>query len=159
MVLSFAAYRQTLDQSLTVGTRIHADVFHYPGAAALRVLLGPRHSDPQPAGVPVAGTVAEACAAVGAFVAREPWIDRVPVALVATPARAAGRWLLTDHTGSLPVVEGTGSIPTLLACSAGTLVTITAEWTPAGLVPLTVHLRDRTVDVGPVADPSFVGAA
>jgi hypothetical protein len=31
-----------------------------------------------------------------------------------------------------------------------------AEWTAAGLLPLTVHLADRTVDIGPVAESSFV---
>jgi hypothetical protein len=38
-------------------------------------------------------------------------------------------------------------------------VAVTAEWTPSGLVPLTVHLADRAVDVGPTADRSFVGPA
>ncbi len=36
---------------------------------------------------------------------------------------------------------------------------MTVEWTPAGLIPLTVHLDDRVVDVGPLADRSFVDAA
>ena len=47
MVLSFAAYQQTLDTSFDVGTQVHADLFRYPGAVALRVLVGPRHSEPQ----------------------------------------------------------------------------------------------------------------
>ena len=64
----------------------------------------------------------------------------------------------TDSTGSLPVVDG-ASVGTLLACSAGRPVVVTAEWTVAGLVPLTVHVDDRAVDIGPVADPSFVGIA
>jgi hypothetical protein len=38
-------------------------------------------------------------------------------------------------------------------------VVVTAEWTVAGLVPLTVHLDDRAVDIGPLADASFVGVA
>ncbi|MCU1502206.1 MAG: hypothetical protein JWM12_1560, partial [Ilumatobacteraceae bacterium] len=42
MILSFAAYRQSLDASLRVGTVVHADVFRYPGAG-LRALLGRRH--------------------------------------------------------------------------------------------------------------------
>ena len=44
-------------------------------------------------------------------------------------------------------------------CPGGRPVTVTAEWTVAGVVPLTVHLVDRAVDIGPVADPSFVGVA
>ena len=47
MVLSFAAYQQTLDTSFAVGTQVHADLFRYPGAVALRVLVG---AAPQRAG-------------------------------------------------------------------------------------------------------------
>ena len=162
MVLSFAAYRQSLDVSFEVGTLVHADLFRYPGAVALRVLVGPRHSEPQPApaltGSIAGSSIAEACAQIGRALAAEPWLERYPLCVVAAPTRAAGRWLLTDSTGSLPLVDGT-PVGTLLACSAGRPSTVTAEWTPAGLVPLTVHLADRAVDIGPVADPSFVGVA
>jgi hypothetical protein len=104
-------------------------------------------------------TIAEACAQIGTAVAAEPWLERYPVCLDAAPSRAGGRWVLTDSSGSLALVPGTANVATLLACTAGRPATITAEWTPAGLVPLTVHLRDRAVDIGPVADPSFVGVA
>ncbi len=159
MVLSFAAYQQSLDTTLAVGTEVHADVFRYPGAVALRVLIGQRHSDPQPAPRVTGASVAEVCAQVGRAIAAEPWLERCPVCVVAAPTRRAGRWLLTDATGSLPLVDGASGVGTLLACSAGRPVTVTAEWTAAGLVPLTVHLADRAVDVGPVADASFVQAA
>jgi hypothetical protein len=155
MVLSFAAYRQSLDTSFEVGTRVHADLFRYPGAVALRVLVGPRHSDPQPVSQVGGSSIAEACAEVGRALASEPWLERYPLCVMAAPTRADGRWLLTDATGSLPLVER-ASAGTLLSCSAGRPVVVTAEWTAAGLVPLTVHLEDRAVDIGPVADPSFV---
>lgn len=159
MVLSFAAYRQTLDETLAVGTQVHADLFRYPGSVALRVLVGPRHGDARPAPIPVGSSIAEACAQVGGALAAEPWLERYPVCVVASPTRAGNRWLLTDSTGSLPLVEGATGVATLLACSAGRPATITAEWTANGLVPLTVHLADRSVDIGPVADPSFLGVA
>ncbi len=47
----------------------------------------------------------------------------------------------------------------VLAASEGEPVTLTVEWTPQGVVPLTLHLADRAIDVGPRADLSFVGAA
>jgi hypothetical protein len=158
MVLSFAAYQQTLDTSFVVGTQVHADLFRYPGAVALRVLVGPRHSDPVPAGSLVGSSIAEACAQVGRALAAEPWLERYPVCVLAAPTRASGRWVLTDSTGSMPLIDGT-IVGTLLACSGGRPTLITAEWTAAGLVPLTVHLSDRAVDIGPVADSSFVKAA
>jgi hypothetical protein len=159
MVLSFAAYQQSLDTTIAVGTQVHADLFRYPGAVALRVLMGRRHSEPQPSPAITGSSIAEACAQVGRALAAEPWLERYPLCMMAAPTRAAGRWLLTDSTGSLPLVDGATGVGTLLACSAGRPVTVTVEWTPAGLVPLTVHLTDRAVDIGPVADPSFVGVA
>ncbi len=159
MVLSFAAYQQTLDTSFAIGTSLHADLFRYPGAVALRVLVGPRHAPPEPCpSVPAVG-VRQACEQIGAALALEPWLDRYPVCVIAAPARVEGRWVLTDADGSLPIVDGTPGIGALLSCSEGRLVPVTVEWTPGGLVPLTVHLPDRTIDIGPVAESSFVGAS
>ena len=66
--------------------------------------------------------------------------------------------MLTDSTGSLPLVDGT-IVGTLLACSAGRPTLDHRGVDGGGLVPLTVHLADRAVDIGPVADSSFVKAA
>ena len=51
------------------------------------------------------------------------------------------------------------AVATLLAASSGQPATLAVEWTPRGVVPLTVFLDDRALDVGPRADPSFVSAA
>ena len=158
MLLSFAAYGQQLDTSWAVGSSVHADLFRYPGALGLRVLAGRRHSDPLPAGLVVGCSIAHACHEIGEAVAAEPWVERLPLCVAAAPARVAGQWVLTDHTGSLPLVAGAVGIGALLACSEGAVVPVTVEWTPAGLVPLTVHLADRAVDLGPTADPSFLAA-
>jgi hypothetical protein len=159
MVMSFAAYQQRLDESLVVGTSLQADLFRYPGALGLRSIVGRRHADPAPALEVNAMSLHDACQQVGEAVIAEPWIERYPVCVLAAPARVNGRWVLTDRGGSLPIVEGVSGLASLLACSQGGLLPITAEWTPKGLIPLTAHLSDRAVDVGPVADPSFVGAA
>jgi hypothetical protein len=163
MVLSFAAYGQSLDTSLEVGTSVHADIYPYPGVLGLRALVGRRHDEPTPctdlAAVGGPGlSVADACAAVGSALAAEPWVERVPCCMVGTPTMQAGRWLLTDASGSVPLVAEARGLHMLLACSQGADVSLTAEFTAAGLLPLTVHLADRHIDVGPVADPSFVGA-
>jgi hypothetical protein len=47
----------------------------------------------------------------------------------------------------------------LLAVASGESIEVTCEWTPNGVVPLTVHLADRSIDIGPRADDSFVSAA
>lgn len=162
LVLSFAAYQQSLDDSFVPGTVVPADLHRYPGRA-LRALVGsplvaPGAVAPDAADA-FAVTVVEACAEIGRAVAAEPWIERYPAIVRATPARLDGRWVLGDHTGSLPLVGDVRGRATLLAASAGEPLTVTVEWTPHGVVPLTVHLADRALDVGPRADPSFVGAA
>ena len=163
MLLSFAAYGQSLDESFVVGTEVHADLFRYPGALGMRALLGRRHAEAvrvQAAGGSVAGaTVVAACAEVGRAVAAEPWIDRYPLCVRAAPARVGARWVLTDRTGSLPLAEGVAGVGPLLAGSEGRSVVVPAEWTPGGLIPLALHLPDRTIDVGPTADTSFLAAA
>ena len=188
LILSFAAYRQSLDTSLVVGTTVHADLHRYPGHA-LRALVGDVHSshDQSPkSGADVAlsatsapdlrggaagedevgrrgGSIGEACGEVGRALATEPWLDRVPVLVRAAPTMSAGRWVLTDDTGSLPLDDASRSVrsglPMLLAVSAAAPVDLAVEWTPTGLVPLTVFGERGAIDVGPRADPSFVGAA
>lgn len=161
MVLSFAAYQQSLDDSFEVGTVVRADLHRYPGRA-LRVLVGRREPDPLPVGNAAddaALSVAEACAAIGRAVAGEPWLERYPALVRGAPGIVAGRWVLTDATGSIPLLAASSALATVLAASAGAPVVVTLEWTPRGAVPLAVHLGDRVLDVGPRADPSFVGAA
>jgi hypothetical protein len=158
MVLSFAAYRQSLDTSLVVGTAVHADLHRYPGAA-LRSLVGERFGDPEPLVAPPASSIVEACDEIGTAVAREPWLERHPATVLAAPTRHDGRWVLADDSGALPLLATPRSLATVLAATDGEPATITVEWTPHGVIPLTVHLADRALDVGPVADPSFVGVA
>jgi hypothetical protein len=150
MLLAFAAYGQALESALGVGTVVQADLHFYPGAAALRALTGVVHSAPEPdLSGPPAASVAAACDEVGAALAAEPWLERHPVTVEATPVHHDGRWLLTDHTGSLTVAGSPESLPTLVACAGGRPARISAEWTVAGLVPITVHGPLGAVDIGP----------
>jgi len=185
LVLSFAAYQQSLDTSLEVGTSVHADLHRYPGPA-LRALVGTRHLDPSaaifpgepspgpPPGRPPGQSVAEATDEIGRMLVAEPWLDRVPTSVTAAVVRSQGGWFVGDDTGALPILPttavlgagdrrigraATDPVTMLLALSGGGPVDLTLEWTPHGVVPLAVHLDQRTVDIGPRADTSFVGAA
>jgi hypothetical protein len=158
MALSFAAYRQSLDTSLVVGTAIHADLHRYPGPA-LRALVGERFGDPEPLVAPPASSIVGACDEIGIAVAHEPWLERHPATVLAAPTRHGGRWVLTDDSGTLPLLASPRALATLLAATGGEPASLTVEWTPHGVIPLTVHAADRALDVGPVADPSFVGVA
>jgi hypothetical protein len=171
LLLSFAAYRQSLDTSLTVGTAVAADLHRYPGPA-LRALIGARHGDagepaefgPQwtqsgnPVRPPAVGITA-ACGEIGMLLAAEPWLDRVPFTATASIAGHASKFALSDAGGTLPLIATGRPLATLLAVAGGEPVDVTCEWTPHGVVPLTIHLDDRSIDIGPRADDSFVSAA
>jgi hypothetical protein len=166
LLLSFAAYRQSLDASWVVGSVVPADLHRYPGGS-LRCLAGRRDEATDPTFTTCqtrrersfAVTVAGACDEIGSALAAEPWLEHLAVTITAAPTIRDGSWLLTDDTGSLPVVADGVALGTLLAASGGALVTLTAEWTRHGVRPLTIHLADRVIDVGPRADLSFVSAA
>ena len=155
MVLSFAAYRQSLDASLPVGTVVAADLHRYPGAGA-RAIVGERYGDRRPLGrtrrsrrPPCPTALAE----VGGAMAREPWSERVPVILRAAPT-PAGRLGVERPHGFAPdrhrahrrrrggAARRVGGHP----------VAVSAEWTASGLVPLAVLLADRVLDIGPLAE-------
>ena len=108
---------------------------------------------------PPAGVGRRRVRRVGAALAAEPWLDRVPATVAAAPTLVDGRWVLTDATGAVAVAPEAPGVPTLLAASRGQPVDVTVEWTVDGAVPLTVHLPDRALDIGPRADLSFVSAA
>lgn len=161
--LSFAAYQQSLDTSLVVGTSIHADIHRYPGPA-LRAIVGLYHEAATGPVAPPANTIAGACDELGLMLAAEPWLDRLPTTVHAAVSRSAAGWVLADQTGSLPLLDlgsrqHDASLSMLLAVSQGRSIDLTIEWTPLGVIPLSVHLADRSIDIGPRADDSFVSAA
>ncbi len=158
LVLSFAAYRQSLDTSLTVGTSVPADLHRYPGPA-LRALVGERHGEPIEPARPPAVDVATACDEVGTMLAAEPWLDRVPFTVTAAIAATGAGFALVDGSGTLPLIATGRPLAILLAVAGGGAVDVTCEWTPHGVVPLAIHLADRSIDIGPRADDSFVSAA
>lgn len=163
LLLSFAAYQQSLDTSFEVGTSIHADLHRYPGPA-LRALAGLRYAEPVIARPPTQ-SIAAACDEIGRMVVAEPWLERVPTTVTAALARMGDGWALTDDEASVPLLtpsrrfDPRSGLATLLAVTGGRPVELTIEWTPHGVTPLAIHLPDRTIDIGPRADASFVGAA
>jgi hypothetical protein len=150
LLLSFAAYGQSLDGAAPVGTVLDAALHRYPGRHELRCVLGEVGAPPASAtDLPPTTSLAGACDEIGAVLAGVPWIERWPVTVIGAPTASGGRWMLTDHTGSLPLAPGGTSVSTIVALSGGRPTVISAEWTAAGLVPLTVHEAGRSVDVGP----------
>jgi hypothetical protein len=150
LVLSFAAYGQSLSDDVSVGSTVEADVHRYPGRRELRAIIGTVHAQvPRSSGV-ASTSLAGACDEVGAALGEVPWLERWPVTVLAAPTLRGGRWVLADHTGSLPLAtDAETGLMVMVAASRGAAVPVTAEWTAAGLIPLAVHLPDRSIDLGP----------
>jgi SWIM zinc finger len=139
LVLSFAAVwgsGQALDDSLTVGTGIDADLAFYPAAVPLRALVAARR-DTAPAGAPPGVTVAALLTGYAAALGEDPWLDTWPAVLDATPARAPVPCLYDGAGDAVPLHPGAGDCWPLFALSGGRPLTVAGEWTPRGLWPLT----------------------
>lgn len=148
LVLSFAVAGQSLDDSLTVGTEVDADLAFYPAAVPMRALVAVRH-DQARASAPAGGTVAELLASWAKALGADPWLDTWPAVLAATPVTPvtpvtpagparSGRPCLLDGCGdALPLHPGAGDCWPLFALSGGGPLTVAGEWSPRGLWPLT----------------------
>ena len=144
MVLAFGAVGREVTSEHPIGTRVTADVHWYPGAVALRALVGRVHDHPAASsGVlasapPTGTTLAAGVGAAGWACAAEPWLERAPVCVVATPRPIGdGRWTLTDHTGSIAIVPGFWRLAELVSMSGGEPLTVMGEHSVDGILPLT----------------------
>ncbi|MEN9505783.1 MAG: hypothetical protein RI958_1709 [Actinomycetota bacterium] len=145
--LSFGSLGGELVSTHEVGTGMFADVHWYPGAVPLRCLVGRVHTAVLALRAPPLGTsVADGVAEAGRLVAREPWIERVPVLVDAVPVpRGDGRWSLADSTGSVPITPGFRRLAELVAISGGSSATVMGEYDADGVMPLTVFCGARAV--------------
>jgi SWIM zinc finger len=142
MLLDFGAFGREVTCPYEIGSTMHADVHWYPGAVALRAIVGRMHGSPTvlPIGplVPHASSLADAMARAGWALAREPWLERYPVCISAVPAPIGnGRWTLVDHTGAVPIVPGFWRLAELVSLSGGSPLVIVGEHSSEGILPLT----------------------
>ena len=136
LVLSFAAVGQSLDDTLTVGTDVDADLVFYPGAVPLRAVVAAKHDafDGRP---PDGGTIAGLLARYAAALTDDPWLDSWPAVLDVTPARSPVPAVFDAAGHAVPLHPGARDCWPLFAISGGGPVTVAGEWTPRGLWPLT----------------------
>lgn len=147
LVLSFAAFGESLPDDLPPGTELVADLHWYPARLALRALVGAVQSDPMvdPTG-PQPATVADALGGAGRMIAAEPWLERAPMCVRASAAPLpGGRWVLTDGTGAVGLVPRVRSVPELVAVTAREPAVVAGEWSADGFRPLTAWTEGRVV--------------
>lgn len=135
LLLSFGAPGRPVDSSMIVGTVLDASLAFFPGAQPLRALVADRHSAPEP-GTPPGTTITTLLDEYATALSRDPWLDRWPAVLSDVRlAKAEGLHLVDASAAAIPLLSPDPW--RLLAISGGTPVTVTGEWTPAGLYPLT----------------------
>jgi hypothetical protein len=147
MVLAFGAFGNEVVTEHQVGSRLHADIHWYPGATPLRALVGRMH-EPSSASwhAPPAQTIEQAVAAAGWAIAAEPWLERYPVCVRATPTPIGnGRWTLADATGAVPIVPGFWRLAEMVAVSGGRAFIVMGEWSAEGLLPLTMWSAGQVI--------------
>ena len=80
-----------------------------------------------------------------AWLAANPWLDRVPAALVGVPTLVDGRAWFVDRAGAvLPIADDLDPWP-LLALTSGSRTTLFGELEHGTLHPATVTVDDRLV--------------
>jgi hypothetical protein len=141
LVLQFAASGSPFAEGFVSGTAWSGEVAFYPGAYPLRAVVRSRTGG---------GTRVEELSGhetVEAFLdhtskatARQPWLERLPVALSGVvPLLDRGlderRWLVRDRDGEALPLAG-GEHWTLLSMSGGRPVDLAAEWDGEKLLPL-----------------------
>ncbi|HEX5167043.1 MAG TPA: SWIM zinc finger family protein [Thermomicrobiales bacterium] len=145
LVLQFAHGTAPFTEAFAPGTRFGADVAFFPSALPLRAIVRERHGSPvairQDDACELGGSIDAVLASWAAALARQPWIERIPVVLrsVVPVIEEAGDWVVRDDAGRALALEGAPHW-SLLAHSGGRPLDLTAEWDGQALAPLGVFV-------------------
>jgi hypothetical protein len=139
LLLDFAAAGGTLRTAQTVGSVVDDAVAVYPGADPPRAALSEQHEVVGTGALPPAASVAATVDQMSAWLAANPWRERLPVALADVVALAdQGRWWLQDPAGDRLPLGRLVEPWMLLALTGGEPATVVAEWEAGSLHPLAV---------------------
>ncbi|MCC7207224.1 MAG: SWIM zinc finger family protein [Anaerolineae bacterium] len=135
--------------TLPPGVCISAELVYYPGVGPLRALIKePYRAAAPPAGFPAAhAALRDATGQYGAWLARNPWLERFPLALASIiPYRTEDGWWVQDTAGDrLPLDAPDHAGWQLLALSGGHPIGLAGEWDGRTLCPLSAYADGRFV--------------
>ncbi|MET7773265.1 DUF5691 domain-containing protein [Nocardia sp. NPDC005366] len=148
------------------GLMADASLHYYPAAAPLRALWGERHGPDEPfttvprpaatapddghaaATTERAGAVSLAMDAHARALGADPWLRSWPVLLPdVIPVVDENGWRVVDTEGGTLPVAASEQPWRLLGISGGHPVTLTAEWTVEGLIPVSAFVAGEVLDV------------
>ena len=146
VLLDFAAAGQALKVAHVLGSVVDGEVARYPGGSPRRALLtGDEHKVTPGSGLPHATDVRTALGQAARWLAGNPWLRRIPLALAGMTVVPGDPPLLADPGGAaLTLAPGT-DLWQLLALSGGQPVPVFGEWIDERLHPLSVQVDDRLV--------------
>ncbi|MGW4589828.1 SWIM zinc finger family protein [Amycolatopsis thermoflava] len=146
VLLDFAAAGQALKVAHVLGSVVDGEVVRYPGGPPRRALLaGDEHKVTPGSGLPHATDVRAALGQAARWLAGNPWLRRIPLALAGMTVVPGDPPLLVDPAGAaLTLAPGT-DVWQLLALSGGHPVPVFGEWIDERLHPLSVQVGDRLV--------------
>ena len=153
LVLEFHHEGGVFDLSWPPGMIVDADLVFYPGAVPLRAIQVARRGQPQPLSVlPGCENIARALLEQAQMLAKNPWLDRLPMALKnLVPVAHEQELLLCDANRQiLRVSPGFPAVWELLAVSGGRPLTIFGEWEQKRFYPLSCDL-DGFINLNEVA--------
>lgn len=146
MLLDFAAAGQALKIAHVLGSIVDGELARYPGGEPRRALLtGDEPKITQGGGLPHATDVAAALDQAAHWLARNPWLRRIPMALDNMTVVPAETPLLVDEAGAALTLAADTDLWQLLALSGGHPVRVFGEWIDERLHPLSVEIDDRLV--------------
>jgi len=151
LILNFSYGNTPLYTTLTTGTSLWAELVFYPGAYPLRAIVKERAANSTPFDtMPGYPTFDEAFAAVATALARNPWLEQIPLSLQSVYPQAVGEgWVLRDSANQLlPLSPRFRQGWELLALSGGNPLSLFGEWDGETLLPLSVWMAGRFIPVG-----------
>jgi hypothetical protein len=121
-------------------------VARYPGGEPRRAFLTDEELKiTQGAGLPVATNVDKALDQAARWLAGNPWLRRIPMALRGMTVVPTEPALVADEDGAALALAPETDIWQLLALSGGHPVRLFGEWIDERLHPLSVEIDDRLV--------------
>ncbi|WP_133902906.1 SWIM zinc finger family protein [Actinophytocola oryzae] len=146
ILLDFAAAGQALNVAHVLGSVVDGEVARYPGGEPRRALLtGDEPKITQGAGLPHPTDVRGALDQAARWLAGNPWLRRIPMALADMTVVPADPPLLVDAGGAALTLAPDTDVWQLLALSGGHPVHVFAEWSDERLHPLSVEIDDKLV--------------
>ncbi|MGB3444438.1 MAG: SWIM zinc finger family protein [Actinophytocola sp.] len=148
VLLDFAAAGMALNVAHVLGSVVDGEVALYPGGAPRRALLaGDEHKVTQGSGLPGATDVRAALDRAAGWLAGNPWLRRIPMALAGMTVVPGDTPLLVDRTGAALTLSPDTDVWQLLALSGGHPIPVFGEWIDERFHPLSAEIDDRLVSL------------